>query len=261
MAKRFITTEMYKDTWFMDLSAKYKLLWLFLLTDCSHAGVWQVNYKVAEFYVGDHLEPIECERILKGRIVKFEEGKYWFIPKFIEFQYGTILSSTNKALVGVIDVLLKNDLLKHLPKVKVHQGATKELPSSLNGVKEKDKEKEFDKVREQETLPMKKDLFIEFWKEYPRKDAKSKAEQKFNKVCKDEKIFKEIMAALKIHKQTNDWLKENGQYIPYAISWLNQERWKDELICSTERTKSEYQHSPLMQQIIFKSMEITNGQD
>ena len=26
-----------------------------------------------------------------------------------------------------------------------------------------------------------------------------------------------------------DWLKNNGQYIPYPTTWLNGERWNDEV--------------------------------
>ncbi len=151
MAKRFFTTEMFKDTWFMDLQSKYKLFWLFLITDCSHAGIWQVNYKVASFYVGDHLEPVECERILKDRIIKFDNGKYWFIPKFIEFQYGTTLSKTNKALTGVIDTLIGKNLLQYIPKVTVLEGASKLLQRSSEGLKEKEKDMEKEKEKEEET--------------------------------------------------------------------------------------------------------------
>ena len=68
MAKRFTDSEKWKDAWFMDLPSKYKLFWLYLLDECNHAGVWKVNFKVASFYVGEHLEPSEVKRILKERV-------------------------------------------------------------------------------------------------------------------------------------------------------------------------------------------------
>lgn len=52
MAKRFINTEIFSDTWFMDLPQKYKLFWMILITKCSHAGLWQVNFREASFYIG-----------------------------------------------------------------------------------------------------------------------------------------------------------------------------------------------------------------
>lgn len=134
----------------MDLPNKYKLFWLFLITDCDHVGIWQVNYKVASFYVGDHLEPAECERILKDRIIKINDGKYWFIPKFIEFQYGVNLSTKNRALISVIENLKKNDLLKFLPGINIKEAPSKELTSSLEAAKDKDKDKDKDKVKDKD---------------------------------------------------------------------------------------------------------------
>lgn len=126
----------------MDLPNKYKLFWIFLLTDCDHAGVWQVNYKTASFYVGEHLEPSECERFLKGRIVKIENDKYWFLPKFIEFQYGQELKESNLALKSVIQILRKYKLFDFLPKVKIILGANKGHKRSSKAPKDKDKEED-----------------------------------------------------------------------------------------------------------------------
>ncbi len=154
MAKRFITTTIFEDPWYMDLPSKYKLFWLFLITNCDHAGIWQVNYKLAAFYVGEHLEPGECERIMKGRIVKIEGDKYWFIPKFIEFQYGTVLKNTNKAVEKVIKTIHRYHLTAFLPNVTIEgtqkQGAKKELGSSLQGAKEEEKDMEEEEEEEEE---------------------------------------------------------------------------------------------------------------
>lgn len=36
------------------------------------------------------------------------------------------------------------------------------------------------------------------------------------------------MAALEAAKKCDQWRKDNGQFIPYPATWLNQERWEDE---------------------------------
>ena len=38
-----------------------------------------------------------------------------------------------------------------------------------------------------------------------------------------------ILSALSRQKQTPQWTKDNGQYIPNASTWLNQRRWEDEV--------------------------------
>ena len=80
MAKRFTDNEKWKDAWFMDLQSKYKLFWLYLLDECNHAGIWKVNFKVASFYIGDHLEYSEVVRVLRERITILDDN-YWYIKK------------------------------------------------------------------------------------------------------------------------------------------------------------------------------------
>ena len=140
-----MTTELFEDAWFMDLPAKYKLFWIYLLTKCNNSGIWQVNWKLAQFYVGDNLEPTEVKRVFADRVKEFEGGKYWFIPKFIQFQYGERLSKSNPATSGVIKSLEDFNLLEFIPKTKIYKGASKELPSPLQGAQDKDKDKEKDK--------------------------------------------------------------------------------------------------------------------
>lgn len=162
MAKRFMTTELFEDAWFMDLPAKYKLFWIYLLTRCTNAGIWQVNWKLAQFYVGDNLEPTEVKRIFNDRIKEFEEGKYWFIPKFIQFQYGDRLSKNNPATKKVIEELNKLKLFDFALKTKIYEGASKELQSTLQGAQDKDKYKykEEDKDKVKDKVKYGDDVFL-----------------------------------------------------------------------------------------------------
>ena len=71
------------------------------------------------------------------------------------------------------------------------------------------------------------DLFETFWKEYPNKKAKPVALKSWDKIKNLD--FDLIMVALKKQKQTTDWNKDNGQFIPMPATWINQERWNDEI--------------------------------
>ena len=37
------------------------------------------------------------------------------------------------------------------------------------------------------------------------------------------------MDSLAKHATCHDWLKDNGQFIPHAATWLNGKRWNDEV--------------------------------
>lgn len=150
MAKRFITTDIFEDAWFMDLPGKYKLFWIYLITRCDHSGIWQVNWKLAQFYTGDNLEPTEIMRYLKDRFVEIEDGKYWFIPKFLEFQYKGELNKSNPAHFQIIENVNKYKLFEFLGKTKIIQGAKKELKSTYEGDKDKDMDMDMDMDKEED---------------------------------------------------------------------------------------------------------------
>ena len=76
------------------------------------------------------------------------------------------------------------------------------------------------------------DRFAEFWKLYPRKAGKGKAEESFVKYVTSKKIFDAVMAGLRKHIGCDDWVKDDGQYIPHPTTWLNQRRWEDEPVAA-----------------------------
>ncbi len=145
MAKRYYTTDLFDDAWFMDLPSKYKLFWIYLLTKCNHSGIWQVNWKLAQFYCGDNLEPTEVRRILKDRIVSIEDDKYWFIPKFIEFQYGDKLTPDSTIHRGIIENIKKYNLFDFLNKIQISERVDKPFAKPLQRVKDKYKDKDINK--------------------------------------------------------------------------------------------------------------------
>lgn len=72
-------------------------------------------------------------------------------------------------------------------------------------------------------------LFAEFWSAYPRKESKKKAELSFLKISPSPDLFAKIMAGLDRAKKSQQWTKDGGAFIPHPTTWLNQERWNDEL--------------------------------
>ena len=79
------------------------------------------------------------------------------------------------------------------------------------------------------------DWFEEWWSEYPRKVGKGKCRDKYLKIVTDEDKHAQLMAAIK--KQNEVYKTKPVQYIPYPETWLNQERWEDELQPESERPK------------------------
>jgi len=71
--------------------------------------------------------------------------------------------------------------------------------------------------------------FQAFWSAYPRKTAKANAFKAFEKLNPDDDLMRVILRALSRWSKSEQWTKDNGQYIPHAATWLNGRRWEDEL--------------------------------
>jgi hypothetical protein len=70
--------------------------------------------------------------------------------------------------------------------------------------------------------------FTRFWAAYPRKVAKEDARKRWDKLKPSEETLATMLETLKWQRQSSDWLKDGGQFIPYPASWLNDGRWQDE---------------------------------
>ena len=73
-----------------------------------------------------------------------------------------------------------------------------------------------------------KERFERFWKVYPKKVGKGKAEESFAKYSPDDEMTDTMIRAVEAAKKTTQWQRDGGQYIPYPATWLNQRRWEDE---------------------------------
>lgn len=77
------------------------------------------------------------------------------------------------------------------------------------------------------------DGFSEFWTAYPRKEKKQEAAKSYKKLKADKEMQGVILRAVEAFKRTEQWQKDGGQYIPHAVTWLNQRRWEDETTVDT----------------------------
>ena len=135
MAKRFIDTDLFRKPFMRSLEAPYKALWIYLLCECDHAGVWVVELDVAQIRMGLKLDPEKVLDKMGGSVVAIDGGSKWYLPDFVAFQYGT-LNPANKVHGSVIERLSRygidpNDTSQNKP-----------LASPLQGAKDKDKDKD-----------------------------------------------------------------------------------------------------------------------
>lgn len=98
------------------------------------------------------------------------------------------------------------------------------------------------------------ELFSRFWKLYPRKVGKDKAEKAWAKLKLTQTLYDTIIKALAAHSLTPGWTKDNGQYIPHPATWLNGKRWEDEV-----QAPSNVHHLPSSRHTGFATRNYTSG--
>src|SRR3989304_157285 len=69
--------------------------------------------------------------------------------------------------------------------------------------------------------------FGDFYNRYPRKVSKPAALKAWLKIRPNPDMVKVILDALDIQIESEQWLKDNGQFIPHPATWLNNHRWED----------------------------------
>ena len=130
MAKRFIDTKIWDKAWFRKLSTKNKLVWIYLLGKCDHAGIWDADFELAEFIIGESVTYDELPDVIKDKMQYIKGEDQYFIPSFIEFQYGE-LKEHSKPHMSVIKRLKEKGLLR----------VSNTLTEKNNTIKDKDKDK------------------------------------------------------------------------------------------------------------------------
>lgn len=119
----------------------------------------------------------------------------------------------------------KNNIKKRYTKsTTVYGGSerTRSLPS------EEEEEAETESKSEAKSNPntSRASAFDAFWSAYPKKTGKEAAKKSFARAKAD---IGTMLSALEVQKQSEQWTKNNGQFIPNPTTWLNQGRWEDEL--------------------------------
>jgi hypothetical protein len=72
------------------------------------------------------------------------------------------------------------------------------------------------------------DEFEVFWNAYPRRIGKGDALKAWMKRNGSLPGLDVVLKAIESARQSDQWQKENGRFIPYPATWLNRGSWADE---------------------------------
>ena len=75
MAKRMTDSDKWKKGFIRGLAPKYKLFWLYILDDCTHAGIWETDFEVASIRIGSKITEAEAVTVMASQIKIFDGYK------------------------------------------------------------------------------------------------------------------------------------------------------------------------------------------
>jgi len=125
--------------------------------------------------------------------------------------------------------VLKPDLISIVP-----ESGTFIVPELRRGIKQTIEQTKRVSKHAREKL---QNGFNAFWVAYPKKKSKDDALKAWLKINPDEQLQQTIIDAVVLATtQDQDWLKDNGQYVPHPSTYLNRKRWEDEITQKSPKT-------------------------
>lgn len=141
MAKRFTATGKWNDTWFFYLTPEFKLAWVWMLDNCSRAGLLELIPEMANQQIGCDVDWDEFIKRAGDRVHRLKSGKLWVKP-FVTYQFPRGLSETSNYTKPVIEELKANGLWgAYLESISPQNQANPRVaPTLLDKDKDKDKD-------------------------------------------------------------------------------------------------------------------------
>ena len=236
--RRMFTKKITDDDHFLNLSSPAQALYLHLSMNADDDGF--CNQITASMFKA-HASVTDLEALLKNRyIYQFDSGviviKHWRMANALRKDRYTPTAFKNEMAMlkvsenGAYKLPDNNDMVaERLPNGC--QLVAERLPQVSIGKVSIDKNNKNNISCNEnsgiEVLDQKEMWFKSFWEIYPKHQDKKKAKQKFLKICTNEKEYKAIMQGLR--NVLPLWAKKDTKYIPMPTTWLNGERWNDEV--------------------------------
>ena len=137
---------------------------------------------------------------------------------------------------GLLITICNYSTYQNAANYESHDGATARATMEPQGCQTINKKVKKEKKEKNDNKHMD---FDEFWELYPKKRAKQDAQKAWLKLNPPEQLVKEILDSVAKNKKTNDWLKDNGQFIPHASRFLNGKLWLDEIEMDVRQSTAE----------------------
>lgn len=221
----------------VDTGLPIRFAWAMLPTVCDREGrfVWRPRTLKAQVLPHDDLD---FSRVLdawltRGFLVRYRVGDAWYgwLPTFTKHQ--VVNPKESASTLPAFEQAEESEDYRNQPFARVNLASgTREARVTIQNVGKGKEGKEGKELSPVESVPDSErpltDIrFDRFWEAYPRREGKKDALKAFRRINPDHELLATMLDAIRKRKLTPQW--QDPRYIPLPASWLNQERWNDEL--------------------------------
>lgn len=206
---------------YRSLNSKQRDIMLQCLLLASHQGnTWEWNGQVITCKPGQFVTSLESIRNCCAKDVSIQNVRTALL-KLEKWQFLTSKSTKGGRLITIIN-WDSYQQVQQSDQQSLQQRANKELTTIKKGKNEKKNTSRYT------------DEFEQFWQAYPRKVGKGAAFKVWKRLNGIRPKIDELVQIIEQHKKTEQWRRNNGQFVPHPQTWLNQERWNDEINAPSE---------------------------
>lgn len=214
-----------------ELSSSAKLLYGELTSLCNQTGYcWASNVYFAELYglsvrtVSRLIAQLEAKGYIRCETAATKDGseRRIYAGLFVVTPEGG-----GQKCLGGIDENVQTPLDKNVHQNNKQENNKQNIPPKApKGALPAEAKP---KSRRAKTEPQyRPDWFERFWALYPRRTNRVAAVRAWDKLQPDLELCKVMTVAIKAQMQTPQW-RDGPEHIPHPSTWLNGERWLDEV--------------------------------
>lgn len=219
--KRFTDSNKWRDLWFRRLTPHGKLAYMFLLDAVDNAGVWEPDFDLADFQIGEPLNWIAVQQEFGDRLHVLASGK-WLLTRFIAFQFGELREDCkpHQQVVRLIEQHGIGELIKGYSK-GIHAAKDKEKDKD----KDKDQEKDTDKEKDKDSG---ESQFEAVWSAFPKKTGKKEARPQIVAAIKA-KGFEPLLERVQAYAAAvARWPEADRCFVPDPVRWFKRGHYDDD---------------------------------
>lgn len=219
-----LDTRIWSDSWFRKINALDRYLFIYLLTNdkCSFCGIYELPISIIAFETG--IDERDLEKVMLPRLspkIHYFDG--WVCITNFKKYHVTENSHLSKkgydnALMAVPSHILEYFITINKPLQAPSRPSdsftiTSTITSTTSSSSKSDKKEQKDMIP-----------FETFWDMYPKKVERKKSEEKWFKLTSEEQHA--IISDIPKRKLGRQW---THGFIPNPMTYLNGERWTDEI--------------------------------